>query len=230
MPGAARSMAAVETMGRSGPRERLSELGSRALADEELLVLVLGHGRPGRPVDRLARSLAGPGGLAELARRAADDLERVPGIGPAQAARLEAVFEISRRLRVAEPEPRQCVARPGDLAPALQARYAHEPVECFGVVLLDGRNRYLARRELSRGGWSSSVVRPREVFRHALLAAAPALVLFHNHPSGDPTPSREDVAITGHLRDAGELLGIRVLDHLIVGAEGWVSLRERGVL
>lgn len=213
-----------------GPRERLAELGSRALADAELLELVLGHGRPGGPVDGLARSLLRPDGLTALARRGMSELMRTPGIGPAQGARLAAVFEIARRLRTRPPRVREPVARPGDLAPMLQARYAHERVECFGVVLLDGRNRYRSHHELSRGGWSASVVRPREVFRRALLAAAPAIVLFHNHPSGDPTPSREDVAITGQLREAGELLGIRVLDHLVVAAEGWISLRERGAL
>lgn len=200
-----------------------------ALTDEEILALLLGHGSAGRSASRLAHELL-VGGLRELARRQPGELALISGIGRARACRIAAAFEIGRRINGNGPRRGACVRRPADLASRLQSRYAHERVECFGVVLLDARNRYLARHELSRGGWSASVVRPREVFRQALLAAAPALVLFHNHPSGDPTPSREDVAITGQLRDAGELLGIRVLDHLIVGSEGFVSLRERGVL
>lgn len=215
---------------REGPRERLERLGPQALADEELVALVLGHGVRGLPVLALAGGLLGSAGLRRLARCHPAELARGQGMGRARAARLVAAFEIARRINGDEPTRGHPVRWPRDLAQALQARYAHEPAECFGLVLLDSRNRYLSRHELSRGGWSASVVRPREVFRHALLAAAPALVLFHNHPSGDPTPSREDVAITGQLRDAGELLGIRVLDHLIVGAEGFVSMRERGVL
>lgn len=214
---------------KKGPRERLAELGAAALSDEELLALLLGHGSAGRSARQLARELLA-GGLRELARLQPEELAMTPGIGDARADRIAAAFEIGRRTNGNGPRRGGCVRRPVDLASRLQARYAHERVECFGVVLLDARNRYLARHELSRGGWSASVVRPREVFRRALLAAAPALVLFHNHPSGDPTPSREDVAVTGQIRDAGELLGIRVLDHLIVGSEGFVSMRERGVL
>jgi DNA repair protein RadC len=216
--------------GKEGPRERLERLGPQALAEEELVALVLGHGVPGLPVLTLAGGLLGATGLRHLARRHHAELARSRGVGRARAARLVATFEIARRINGDEPARGRPVRQPRDLAQGLQARYAHEPTECFGVVLLDSRNRYLGCHELSRGGWSASVVRPREVFRQALLAAAPALVLFHNHPSGDPTPSRDDLAITGQLRDAGELLGIRVLDHLIVGAEGFVSLRERGVL
>lgn len=211
------------------PRERLVELGPRALSDRELVSLLLGNGMPGLPVTELAGRLLGEG-LRELARREPAELVRTPGVGRARACRVVAAFEIARRVNGDAPSRGRPVRRPADLAAGLQASYADERVECFGIVLLDGRNRILARHELSRGGWSASVVRPREVFRQALLAAAPALVLFHNHPSGDPTPSREDVAITGQLREAGELLGIRVLDHLIVGSEGFVSMRERGAL
>ena len=214
-----------------GPRERLEELGSRALADAELVALVLGHGVRGcSSLEAGQRLLGHAGGLRQLARCHPVEWSRQPGLGRAQAARLAAVFEIARRIAGRAPPRGAGIRRPRELADHLMARYRDEVQECFGVLLLDGRNRFVRQQELSRGGWSASVVRPRAVFRHALLTASPAIVLFHNHPSGDPTPSREDIAITVQLCDAGRLLGIRVLDHLVVAAEGFVSMRERGLL
>lgn len=211
------------------PRERLRAHGPRALSDAELLALVLGHGsRAASALELGRRLLATP--LPELARLEPQEWKREPGVGVAQAARLAAVFEIARRVRAPVPERGGLIREPRDVAPYLMSRYADQREECFGVLLLDARNRLLREHAVSSGGWCASVVRPREVFRQALLAASPALILFHNHPSGDPTPSREDVAITEQLRQAGDLLGIRVLDHLIVGAEGFVSLRERRLL
>ncbi len=212
------------------PRERLEQLGARALSDAELLTLIIGHGQRRRPAAAVARSLLRHGGLRELARREPQEWRAEPGVGVASAARLAALFEMARRLAGPAPARGHVIRRPRELGRHLMLRYGAERAECFGVVLLDGRNRYLRERVLSRGGWSASVVRPREVFRHSLLAAAPALVLFHNHPSGDPTPSREDVGITRQILEAGELLGIHVLDHLVVGAEGFVSFKERGLL
>ena len=153
-----------------------------------------------------------------------------PGIGVPKAARLAAVFEIARRLQGRAPRRGQAIRHPRQVVGYLTSRWADARAECFGMLLLDSRNRLLGEELLSRGGWSASVVRPREVLRHALLAGAPALILYHNHPSGDPAPSPEDVQITRQLVEAGHLLGVRVLDHLIVGAEGYASLRERGLM
>lgn len=211
------------------PRERLRAHGPRALTDAELMALVLGHGNRGSSALDLGRRLLGRP-LPELARLEAQEWLREPGVGVAQAARLAAVFEIARRVRVPAPDRSGPIREPRDVGPYLMARYGDAREECFGVLLLDARNRLVREQAVSRGGWCASVVRPREVFRQALLCATPALILFHNHPSGDPTPSREDVAITGQLREAGELLGIRVLDHLIVGSEGFISLRDRQLL
>ena len=213
------------------PRERLQDLGPRALSDAELLALVLGRGGSGRSaLDIGRRMVRDAGGLRQLGRRQAAEWSLQRGIGEAHAARLAAVFEIARRVRGTVPARGEVVRRPADLARYLMVRYGDDGEESFGIVLLDGRNRFVRELRLSRGGWSASVVRPREIFRQALLAAAPAIILFHNHPSGDPTPSREDVGITRQVREAGELLGIRVLDHLVVGAEGFVSMRERGLI
>ncbi len=213
------------------PRERLLAHGVGALADTELLALVLGCGNSGASALELARRLTvEAGGLRKLARRTLAEWQAEPGIGEALGARLAAVFEISRRIRMRPPRRGHPVRHPQQMASYLGARLADAQVESFGVLLLDARNRLLADDVLSQGGWSASVVRPREVFRRALLAGAPALILYHNHPSGDPAPSREDIQITRQLVDAGQLLGIKVLDHLIVGVEGYASLRERGLL
>lgn len=213
------------------PRERLQSIGPRGLADAELLALVIGRGCRGCSALDIGRRLVrDAGSLRQLGRRQLAEWGMERGIGAARAAQLAAVFEIARRIRGRAPAPGAIVQQPADLARYLMARYGDDGEESFGIILLDGRNRFVRELPLSRGGWTSSVVRPREVFRQALLAAAPAIVLFHNHPSGDPTPSREDVGITRQVREAGDLLGIRVLDHLVVGAEGFVSLRERGLM
>lgn len=218
-------MAALSTEN-DRPRERLERLGARALTEPELLALVLGHGGAAGPAEQIAARLASAP-LRDLSSRQLPEWRMEPGLGQAQSARLVAMFEIARRVNAPRPPRRESIRQPRDVGPYLMVRYGDEREECFGVLLLDARNRLLREHRLSRGGWCASVVRPREVFRQALLVGAPAIILFHNHPSGDPTPSREDLAITAQLREAGDLLGIRVLDHLIVGAEGFVSLRER---
>jgi DNA repair protein RadC len=213
------------------PRERLIAQGAGALADTELLALVLGCGNSSASALELARLMvADAGGLRRLAGHTVADWRAEPGIGEALGARLTAVFEIGRRLRMRPPKRGRAVRHPHQMATYLSTRLGDARVESFGALMLDARNRLVGDVVLSQGGWSASVVRPREVFRQALLAGAPALILYHNHPSGDPTPSREDIQITRQLVEAGQLLGIKVLDHLIVGAEGYASLRERGLM
>jgi len=212
------------------PRERLRAVGPSGLSDVELLALIVGSGQAGRNASEIAAGLLADTTLYELTRCEPRELRRQPGIGAAGSSRLAAVFEIARRCAPPMPSRGEPVRQPRDLAPFLMSRYGAERHECFGVALLDGRNRFLRAEVLSRGGWSARVVRPREVFRQCLLSAAPALILFHNHPSGDPTPSREDVAISRQVVEAGDLLGIRVLDHLVVAAEGFASLRDRGLM
>ena len=205
--------------------------GTAALADTELLALVPGCGNSSASALEMARRLVNEaGGLRKLSARTLPEWQVEPGIGEALGARLAAVFELGRRVRMRPPRRGHPVRHPQQMVSYLTARLGHAEVESFGVLLLDARNRLLSDDILSQGGWSASVVRPREVFRRALLAGAPALILYHNHPSGDPAPSREDIQITRQRVEAGQLLGIKVLDHLIVGAEGYASLRERGLL
>ena len=212
---------------RRGPREKLSAWGPTRLADAELLALVLGSGTPGRSALAVGRGLARrrPSELAEwsIAR-----WTRLPGIGPARAASLIAAFELGRRA-VAHPlaapvirGPEDVVAQVRDLA---RARREH-----FVVLLLNARHEVQAKETVSIGSLNASIVHPREVFLPAIQNSAASLVLVHNHPSGDPEPSEEDVSITRRLIEVGELVGIAVLDHVIVAARGSVSFRTRCLL
>ena len=211
-----------------GPRERLGRLGVTALADVELLAVLLGTGRAGENVTALAASvLRRTGGLWALARLTPTELEQIAGIGPAKAARLAAAFEAGTRALV----PRE-VAAPLTNSEAVFQRYGKtlmsSPVERFLVVSVDAKNRPRVEREVARGGRTSCPVDPAEVFRILITDSASGAIFIHNHPSGDPDPSPQDLALTERLVAAGALLEIRVLDHIIVGSERYTSLRDAG--
>jgi DNA repair protein RadC len=209
------------------PRERLEALGAEALSDAELLALLLRTG--GRGADALAvasRLLAVHGGLSALARAGGRDLASTAGIGPAKSATLRASLELGRRLAARRLEAGRPIRGPADVFRHFHPHLRHAEQERFLVVLLDGRHRVLRQELVSQGTLTASLVHPREVFRPALRESAAALVLVHNHPSGDPTPSREDREITERLMRAGEILGIPVLDHVVVAERGYCSLRE----
>jgi DNA repair protein RadC len=210
------------------PREKLERVGAGGLGDNELLAIVLGHGLPRAGALELANAvLDAVGGLHGLARASTDDLRRVPGIGLARASQLIAAVEAGRRtlLRVRRDRPQFMSAR--DVAEFLVPQFGSRPVEQFGVVLLDTKHRILRTTLLSVGTLDASIVHPREVFRAAASAGAAALVLFHNHPSGDPTPSGDDVDLTKRMIRAGELMGITVLDHVIIAENRFHSMKDR---
>jgi len=211
-----------------GPRERLLDAGSEALSDRELLALLLRTGMPGRSAEGLADDLLAAGGLAALATSSEGELVQRPGIGPAKAATLLAALELGRRLAARRLQEGDRFRGPEDVARHFFPRLRDAPCEQFHAVLLDGRHRVKRVVLVSQGTLTASLVHPREVFRPALREAAAALVVVHNHPSGDPTPSGEDREVTDRLRRAGELLGIPLLDHVVVAEQGFVSLRERG--
>jgi len=213
------------------PREKLERLGAAGLGDNELLAIVLGHGDPRTSALELANAaLAAVGGLAGLARATPDDLRRVPGIGAARASQLVAAVEIGRRTLMRRREERPQILTALDAAKLVVPQFGSLPVEQFGLLLLDTKHRVLRMTRLSVGTLDASIVHPREVFRAATAANADAIVLFHNHPSGDPAPSDDDVALTKRMIRAGELMGITVLDHIIVAENAFASLRERGDL
>src|SRR5436190_9205530 len=213
------------------PRERLYFNGPTALADAELLALQLGSGTRGKDAVEVAREmLAAYGSLAGLAGREVNELARRPGVGRAKAARLAAAFELTRRLRARTPGARMALSSPGDVYAAFGPLMEDLSREVFRVALLEAQNGLLRDLVISEGTLSSSLVHPREVFKPAILESAASVILLHNHPSGDPTPSREDIRLTRQLVEAARLLDLRIHDHLIVGRGAYVSLAERGIV
>ena len=211
-----------------GPREKLGRLGPAALGDNELLATVLGHGSQHESaLDVANRVLALAGGVQGLTRALEGHLRRVSGVGPAMAARIVAAVEFGRR-SLSAPDDRAQLGRPRDVARYLRPHYGARSVEQFGVVLLDTRHRVVRTAVVSVGTLDASVVHPREVFRLATAGGAAAIVLFHNHPSGDPSPSGDDVSLTARLVDAGVIMGIEVLDHLILADARYFSFKEAG--
>lgn len=211
-----------------GPRERLLAVGSESLSDAELLALLLRTGARGRSVLDLAAALLRSGGLLSLSRAAPGELRRTAGIGPAKCATLLAAFELGRRLAGRRLQVGDPIRSAEDVYRHFHPRLRDVAHERFLVVLLDGRHRVQREVLASQGTLTASLVHPREVFRPALQEGAAALVVVHNHPSGDPAPSREDLEVTRRLVRAGALLGIPVLDHVVVAERGYVSLREEG--
>lgn len=208
------------------PLYRLHHAGAGALATTELLALVLGTAQgPGLAESLLTRF----GSLHQLARAGKAQLLQVHGIGEAQAGRLVAVLELCRRLQAPPVGDRSRITSPADAASLLLPRLRDLEQEELHVVLLDTRNRVLDIHAVYRGSLNTSMVRIAEIFRPAIEAPAAAIILAHNHPSGDPAPSPEDVAITRQVVQAGELLDISVLDHLIIGNGVYTSLKERGL-
>lgn len=213
------------------PREKLARLGASALGDNELLAMVLGTGfRLKSALDVANDLLSRFGGVQALTRADHEELRRVPGVGLVRASRVLAAIEIGRRTLMRAAEARSQCSNPRDAARYLIPAFGAASVEQFGVVLLDARNRVLRTKVLSVGTLDASVVHPREVFREAVSGGAAALILFHNHPSGDPAPSRDDVELTRRLAAAGALMGIEVVDHLILTDTRYCSLKETGRL
>ncbi len=214
------------------PRERLLRLGSGALTNEELVALLLRTGVPGESALARARSLlATQGGLTGLAGMSPEELSRERGIGPTRAAAISAAVEIARRLPAETLSGRDLLNEPRLVKEFLRQAQADDTQERTGALYLNARNRLLKNDpDIYRGTLDRAVVEPREILRRALLGKAAGVILYHNHPSGDPTPSREDREFTRRLAAAAESIGVRLLDHIVVGREGCVSFREAGLL
>ncbi len=211
-----------------GPRERLRQLGAGSLSESDLLALVLRTGDALRGASEIAGLLIDRfGGARHLGEESLESLLEVPGIGPAKGASLAAAFELGRRSFGSALKRGARIQSPRDVQRHFQGRLREWRRESFHVVLLDGRHRLMAVEAISLGTLTASLVHPREVFRDAIRRAAAAVLLVHNHPSGDPSPSQEDRVVTRRLEAAGELLGIRVLDHVIVAEDGYFSFREQ---
>ncbi len=212
------------------PRERLRDLGAAALSTAELLAIVLRTGSARQSVLSLSSSLlARRGGLGGLARLSFSELTQEQGLGEAKAAELQAIFELGRRYHTLTPEDRPYVRTPGDIQALLGAEMELLEQEHLRVVLVNTRNQVMAVSEVYKGNVGSALVRPAEVFRDAVRQNAPSIIVVHNHPSGDPSPSADDVALTRTLGAAGKLLDIEVLDHVIIGDKRFASLSQLGL-
>jgi DNA repair protein RadC len=211
------------------PRERLHREGSAALSLSELLALALRTGAPGLPATHLAADLLARFGTLERIANAGDaELAALPGLGPAKIAGLRAAFELGARLASHPLDSGERLHSPEQVFAYYRGRLRRVRQEVFLALLLDSRHRLLREVEVSRGSLNQSLVHPREVFGPALREAAAALVVLHNHPSGDPRPSREDCEVTRRLRQVGEILGVPLLDHVVIGAEGFTSFARLG--
>jgi DNA repair protein RadC len=209
------------------PRERLLARGGSALSDAELVAVLLGTGRNGASsLDGALALLRDSGGLAGLPMANPLALRRA-GLGPAPVANLLAAVEIGRRLAREELPEREPLGRPSEVVRYLALRYRQRDQEVMGALFLDARNRLLGDREIFRGTFDRAAVEPREILKECLLRGALGVVLFHTHPSGDPSPSADDRAFTRRMAEAGEAVGVRLQDHLVIGGCGrWVSLKQ----
>ena len=213
------------------PRERLKAYGPKSLSNTELIAILLRTGMQGENVISLSsRLLAQFHGLAGLGRVSFAELCAQRGLSEAKARQLQAALELGRRLVSLAPEERTTIGSPQDVANLLMAEMAVLDQEHLRVLLLNTKNEVLGSHEIYVGNVNSSVIRPAEVLRPAVRENAPSIIVVHNHPSGDPTPSEEDVSVTRDLVAAGKLLGIGVLDHVVIGSGNrWVSMNEKGL-
>ncbi len=210
------------------PRERLRRMGAATLSNAELLAIVLRTGAAGENVVAQAtRLLSRFNGLTGLARASVGELCAEHAVGEAKAAQVLAALELGRRLLATHPDERPCIRSPEDIANLLLADMALLEQEHLRVILLNTRNQVLAAPEVYKGTVNATHVRISVLFRDAVRQGCPSIIVVHNHPSGDPTPSADDVAMTRQVAEAGSLLNIDVLDHIVLARNGFVSLRER---
>mgnify|MGYP000091373338 CR=1 FL=1 len=217
------------------PRERLVQRGEQALSSAELLAILLRTGTREESVLSLAQRLLAQEstldqGLAYLGRASVDELAAHKGVGPAKACQIKAAIELGRRVYEQDQTPGGIIKGAADVARILQSRIRYLKKEVLKVLHLNAKNQLTAVEDISIGGLTGLSVRPRDVFAGAIARGSAAIILAHNHPSGDPRPSPEDEAVTARIAEAGRILGIDVLDHVILGAERFISMKDSGIL
>ncbi|AHV98558.1 JAB domain-containing protein [Paenibacillus sp. 7124] len=213
------------------PRERMMQYGAESLSQAELLAILLRTGTRRESAIHVAQRILGQvGGLRRLADLSIEELTQIKGIGPAKAVQLKAGMELGRRMANTRLDQPVTIRSPHDAADILTEQLRYLQKEHFVCLFLNTKNHVIAQETLSMGSLNASIVHPREVFRAAIKCSSASIICAHNHPSGDPTPSPEDIALTRRLLEAGEIVGIDVLDHLIIGDDGFVSMKERGLM
>ena len=230
------SLMIKETAIEDRPRERMINLGARSLSNTELLAIILRSGSRGEPVTELAGRILKKFDheLTSLSRATVDELQEIPGIGPAKAVEILAAFALASRLQTTGKHSKPKMNCPKDAAEFLFHKLRPLQQEEFFILFLDTKNYIVKTVSITKGLLDSSLVHPREVFKPAIQANCQKIILAHNHPSGDPTPSPQDIKVTKQLVKAGEILGIKVVDHIIIGSgkiqkgEGYISLKETG--
>lgn len=214
------------------PRERLIKHGAEMLSAQELLAVILGRGVQGESVMVTAQRLLSEfGSLKGIAHASVEMLDRVKGIGPAKATQLKAALEIGNRCEAQfDTKGQPVIKTPADVEKLVKGKLRDKKKEYFTVILLDSRNHLINTKDISIGSLNASIVHPREVFKEAISASAAAVIFAHNHPSGDPTPSDDDIRLTHRLIEAGKILDIEVLDHIIIGEKGCLSMKEKKLI
>jgi DNA repair protein RadC len=213
------------------PRERMQQFGAQALSNAELMAIILRTGTFAESAVRLAQKvLLEAGSLRNLVDMSMDQLKTIKGIGSAKAMQIQASIELGRRLARTSMADTVTIRSPQDVATYLMEDLRYLQKEHFVVLFLNTKNHVVAQETLSMGSLNASIVHPREVFRAAIKRSSASIICVHNHPSGDPTPSPEDIAMTSRLVEAGQIIGIEVLDHIILGDQNFVSLKEKGFM
>jgi DNA repair protein RadC len=213
------------------PRERLQQVGSENLTSAELLAVILGVGSQGETVtDTAQRMLQKFGGLQGISRATVEELRKVRGVGVAKACRLKAVFELANRRDIETGKKTKAVIKtPEEAYNQLKARALDKQKEFFWAIFLDTRNQAIKTAEISVGSLDSSIVHPRELFKEAVAASASSVIIAHNHPSGNPEASQDDIQLTRRLMEVGKIMGIEIVDHIILGDGRFVSLKREGM-
>jgi DNA repair protein RadC len=210
------------------PRERLLKYGPEALSNAELLAIILRTGSRKENVVNMCSRIFSEYSLKRLSQANIKQLMQIHGIGAAKAAQIAAVFELARKLEGFTDEPKRKIRSPADVYSLLYPKMREHKRERLVALLLDTKNHVLREEVISIGSLNANIVHPREVFKAALMESCASVILSHNHPSGDPTPSKEDIAVTEKLVEGGKLLGIDVLDHVVIGDGRYVSLKDEG--
>ena len=214
------------------PRERLAKYGADVLSTAELLAIMLRVGSQGMSaIDTAELLLARFNGLRGVIEASVEELvHEIKGLGPAKAVQIKAAVEIGRRIATMSETSKPCIRSPQDVANLVSADLRTEKREHFVALFMDTRNQVIRRKTISIGGLDASLIHPRELFKEAISCHSASVIVCHNHPSGDPTPSQEDLDVTQRLIEAGKIIGIDLLDHLVVGDGKWVSLKDKGLM